>query len=276
MRHRISLGGSLWLAGIGLLPGAPVLAQEAAAPKAAAPKAAAPKPAVQESAATAFSRFADAASTWADIQVQVKDLAQLLQEKRLDEVHPVAFEIRDLVRTLPDKSAGLPAAHRTKLQAQVRIVDRLAEQLDRYGDAGKLPETARQAKALSEVLATIERLYPAGALANPAAAAGSSNKLRDLYLTPGGLYTEADIQANGNQLPSQKFRGVRPEHDFLPKAGDRICPVTRTKANPGYTWVIGGKEYLFCCPPCVEEFVTKAKKSTAPLPDPESYVKKAD
>lgn len=275
MRHRISLGGSLWFAGTGLLLGTPVLAQEAAR-KAAVPKAAAPKPAVQESAATAFSRFADAASTWADIQVQVKDLAQLLQEKRLDEVHPVAFEIRDLVRTLPDKSAGLPAAHRTKLQAQVRIVDRLAEQLDRYGDAGKLPETARQAKALSEVLATIERLYPAGALANPAAAAGSSNKLRDLYLTPGGLYTEADIQANGNQLPSQKFRGVRPEHDFLPKAGDRICPVTRTKANPGYTWVIGGKEYLFCCPPCVEEFVTKAKKSTAPLPDPESYVKKAD
>ncbi len=276
MRHRLGLASSLWLAGTGLLLGTPVLAQEAV-PKAAVPKAAVPKAAAVPAASTAaVSRFADAASTWADILVQVKDLAQLLQEKRLEEVHPVAFEIRDLVRTLPEKSAGLPAAQRTKLEAQVRIVDRLAEQLDRYGDAGKLPETARQAKALSEVLATIERLYPAGALANPVAAAGSSNRLRDLYLTPGGLYTAADIQANGNQLPSQKFRGVRPEHDFLPKAGDRICPVTRTKANPGYTWVIGGKEYLFCCPPCVEEFVTKAKKSTAPLPDPESYVKKAD
>ncbi len=216
----------------------------------------------------------EAASTWADIQAQVKDLAQLVKEKRLEEVHPVAFEIRDLVRTLPDKSKGLPAANLKKLEAQVRIMDRLAEQLDRYADAGKQADTARQQQAVLRALATIKALYPAGTLSVHAGAAPANSKERELYLTPGGAYTDADIKANGNQLPAQKFRGVKVSHDLKPVVGDRICPITLTKANPGYTWVIGGKEYLFCCPPCVEEYVTLAKKDPAAIKPPETFIKK--
>jgi len=59
-----------------------------------------------------------------------------------------------------------------------------------------------------------------------------------------------------------------------PKQGDRICPITETKANPKFTWVVDGKSYEFCCPPCVDEFVKTAKASTDPLPEPETYVKK--
>ncbi len=59
---------------------------------------------------------------------------------------------------------------------------------------------------------------------------------RNLYLTPAGLYTEADIQANGNVTASQKFKGFKAKHELKPKSGDKICPVTMTKANPKCAW----------------------------------------
>ena len=97
---------------------------------------------------------------------------------------------------------------------------------------------------------------------------------RKLYLTPGGKYTEADVKANGNITASQKFKGQMASHDLKPKSGDRICPITLTKANPKFTWVVGGKTYEFCCPPCVDEFVKAAKEDPASIKEPEDYVKK--
>ena len=242
------------------------------APTARRPKS---KPATKPAAVRpqASAKFAAAATTWADIQVQVKDLREMVKAKRLDEIHPVAFEIRDLVRTLPDKSPALAPATRKKLEAQVRVMDRLAEQVDRYADAGKQAETVRQEQALLRTLNTIQQLYPAGSLKIAAMPVAGSSKERELYLTPGGAYTAADIKANGNQLPAQKFRGVKVSHDLKPNAGERICPITLTKANPGFAWIIGGKEYQFCCPPCVEEFVALAKKDPAAIKAPEAYVK---
>ncbi len=96
---------------------------------------------------------------------------------------------------------------------------------------------------------------------------------RELYLAAAGHYTAADIEANGNAIPSVKFRGIRSSHDMNPKSGDKICPITETKANSQFTWVIGGKEYVFCCPPCIDEFVRMAKDSTDPMPAPEQFVK---
>ncbi len=97
---------------------------------------------------------------------------------------------------------------------------------------------------------------------------------RKLYLTPGGKYTAADITANGNKVASEKFRGVPVSHDLKPKAGDRICPITLTKANPAFAWVIDGKTYEFCCPPCVDEFVQLAKEQPNQIKPPGEYVKK--
>ena len=104
-------------------------------------------------------------------------------------------------------------------------------------------------------------------------AAIPTNAERDLYFTPGGRYTAADIQANGNLVASKKFKGVMSAHNMSPEKGDRICPVTLTKANPKFTWIINGKSYEFCCPPCVDEFVRIAKESPEQLKDPEHYIK---
>ncbi len=96
---------------------------------------------------------------------------------------------------------------------------------------------------------------------------------RDLYLTPGGAYTDADIKANGNVTASQKFQGFQAKHDMNPKKGDRICPITETKTNPICSWVINGQTYEFCCPPCVDEFVKLAKANPSEIKDAVSYVK---
>jgi hypothetical protein len=97
---------------------------------------------------------------------------------------------------------------------------------------------------------------------------------RELYLTPGGRYTAADIVANGNVTASQKFKGIKSAHDMKPKAGDKLCPISGTKANAEFTWIIDGKPYEFCCPPCVDEYLASAKLSTEPLPDPTTFLKK--
>jgi len=97
---------------------------------------------------------------------------------------------------------------------------------------------------------------------------------KKIYLTPGGKYTEADIRANGNVTASRKFKGLKATHDLKPKSGDTICPVTLTLASPKFSWVIDGKTYEFCCPPCVDEFVTLAKEKPVEVLPPDAYRQK--
>ncbi len=97
---------------------------------------------------------------------------------------------------------------------------------------------------------------------------------RKLFLTPAGLYTAADIEANGKTIPAVKYNGIRPTHDSHPKPGQKICPISETVSNPKFTWVIGGKTYEFCCIPCIEEFLATAKEKPSEVKDPSAYVKK--
>ena len=101
-----------------------------------------------------------------------------------------------------------------------------------------------------------------------------SEEDRELYLTPGGKYTEADITANGGAVAAAKFKGIKATHDVEPQPGDVLCPISMTKANPKFPWVVGGKTYLFCCPPCVDEFVALAKEKPDRIKEPEFYRKK--
>ncbi len=96
---------------------------------------------------------------------------------------------------------------------------------------------------------------------------------RELYLTPKGLYTKDDIVANGELTAAEKYQGFHSAHDFKPKPGDPICPITQTKANAQCTWVVGGKTYRFCFPPCIDEFMKMARESPEKVKRPEEYVK---
>ena len=145
------------------------------------------------------------------------------------------------------------------------------------GMAGKALEVTVQAIRVAGErfrlsFSSAEEKHPESSGGMPASLDPDAEK--KLFLSPGGAYTREDITANGNRVASEKFKGIRANHDAKPKAGDRICPVSLTKANPAFTWTIGGKQYQFCCPPCVEEFVQMAKDKPADLKGPETYVAK--
>lgn len=95
---------------------------------------------------------------------------------------------------------------------------------------------------------------------------------QSLFLTPGGAYTAADIAANGGLTPTQKFQGLMANHHLHPKKGTYTCPITKTQANSMFPWIVGGKTYLFCCPPCISEFVKQAKEHPGTLKPPNSYL----
>jgi hypothetical protein len=104
--------------------------------------------------------------------------------------------------------------------------------------------------------------------------ATASAKAKQLYLTPGGKYTAADIKANGSMTARQKYGDEMSKHDAHPKPGEKICPISQTKANPKFTWVVDGKTYEFCCTACIDEFVRTAKEKPDRIKEPGDYVQK--
>jgi hypothetical protein len=134
-----------------------------------------------------------------------------------------------------------------------------------------MSDTDRMSKFVTAIAASSANGGHGGDDAMPAGV--DADEERALYLTPGGIYTEADIKANGSVTASDKYRGKMAKHDMKPKAGDKVCPITMTKANPKFTWIIGGKTYEFCCPPCIDEYVLLAKTSPKEVLDPSEYVK---
>lgn len=100
---------------------------------------------------------------------------------------------------------------------------------------------------------------PGGPDTGRAALADRLDREETIFRTPSGKYTQDDIQVNGERSAYQKYPQYRTEHDPNPRPGDRICPVTKMKANRDCTWVVGGVSHAFCCPPCIEEFVKRAK-----------------
>ncbi len=135
-----------------------------------------------------------------------------------------------------------------------------------------MSDTDRMSKFVAAIAASSAKVGHDGDDAMPAGV--DADEERALYLTPGGIYTEADIKANGSVTAGDKYKGKMAKHDMKPKAGDKICPITMTKANPKFTWIIGGKTYEFCCPPCIDEYVLLAKTSPKEVLDPSEYVKK--
>jgi hypothetical protein len=105
-------------------------------------------------------------------------------------------------------------------------------------------------------------------------AAGSA-EMKKLFATVKGKYTEADVKANGAGVtPADRYGNEMTNHDAKPQSGDRICPISKTKANPKINWIVGGKKYQFCCTPCINEFVKTAQDKPEKIKEPEEYVKK--
>ena len=189
-------------------------------------------------------------------EVDAQDLTAFVTPEGSTEAVPVAFKPEPqsgdakgktslFVATLPEELAG------KKVQVTINNVTVNGERF-RIGFG-------------NEVLAHADTAMPAKK---------ASDEERKLFLTPGGKYTAADIKANGDTVPTVKYKGIRPVHDSHPKPGQKICPISETVSNPKFTWAVGGKTYEFCCIPCIEEFVDKAKTKPDEVLDPSAYIKK--
>lgn len=77
------------------------------------------------------------------------ELSKAISEKRLGDVHGIAFKIRDLAKGLPSK---VSEDRRSRVEGTVGNVARLAAELDNSGDAGDHARTESNAKKLNGVL----------------------------------------------------------------------------------------------------------------------------
>ncbi len=101
---------------------------------------------------------------WHEIKEHQEHLDQIIKDKKLSEVHKVAFTIRDLAKLLPDRSKKLSADDQKKLKTYVDGVAQRAAKLDEFGDGGDQANTEKEAKSLDTLLKSIEKLYPPDAL----------------------------------------------------------------------------------------------------------------
>jgi len=101
---------------------------------------------------------------WAEVKEHEEQLGNIIADNKLDKVHEVAFEIRDLVNALPDKSMDLPADKLATLKSSAKYVAEIAKRLDESGDAGDAVNVKAQADRLAKLLQDIETLYPAKTL----------------------------------------------------------------------------------------------------------------
>ncbi len=97
---------------------------------------------------------------WKAISEKKALLDKTIADKKLSQVHEVAFAIRDLAKLLPDKSKSLSAENQTKLKAWIDGIADSAGKLDEFGDAGNQTNTETEAKRLDILLKSIEKLYP--------------------------------------------------------------------------------------------------------------------
>lgn len=102
---------------------------------------------------------ATAGGIWQAIDQHITTLNELAAQNKLDTVHEHAYAVRDLVRALPSHSQGLPAEALTKVQANARFVNTLAERLDTTGDAKDKAGTESNLRKLETVLKQIRSQY---------------------------------------------------------------------------------------------------------------------
>jgi PHP family Zn ribbon phosphoesterase len=100
---------------------------------------------------------------WHEIKEHQESLSKVISDNKLDEVHHVAFMIRDLANELPKYSTDLSADNTKKLTTWLAGVADSAEKLDGFGDAGDKAGTEKEANRMNILLGSIEKLYPAQA-----------------------------------------------------------------------------------------------------------------
>ena len=84
------------------------------------------------------------------------ELAAVVKNKKLADVHHHAFAIRDLAKALPAKA---PADKKKQVDGTVKNISKLAEDLDESGDANDQAKTEANLKKLDGVLKVLNAQF---------------------------------------------------------------------------------------------------------------------
>ena len=97
---------------------------------------------------------------WQTVESHQGHLKMIIESGNLENVHEVAFTIRDMVKALPD--ATLSTDQKIVFQSLLKEVEQEASLLDEYGDAGNKVKTQDEFEKLSQTLLSIKNLYGKG------------------------------------------------------------------------------------------------------------------
>ena len=111
--------------------------------------------------------FDDAANTWSQIEQARVGMDTAIREKKLDQVHEATSKIRDLVKTLPDKSLLLAEDKRKTLDAHIKNVGELAGMMDKFNDSNdsnEMKSAQEHHTAMNDALNMMKGIYPEEAM----------------------------------------------------------------------------------------------------------------
>ncbi len=133
--------------------------QDAATATVESPKANAPKTEATPAETPTQIPAGDSDSVWQAIDQKNTELGKTIEKGKLDDVHHMAFAIRDLVAALPSRSSTLSADQQVKVQGSVKFVATLADRLDASGDANDKAATRENYDKLTAVLKDLRADY---------------------------------------------------------------------------------------------------------------------
>lgn len=94
---------------------------------------------------------------WQSIESDQEHLKEIIQSGDLDNVHEVAFKIRDMVKALPDTT--LSADQKIVFKSLLTEVEEEASLLDEYGDAGNKVKAQDEFEKFKKTLLSVRNLY---------------------------------------------------------------------------------------------------------------------
>ena len=94
---------------------------------------------------------------WTEINKHQTELTQVVQTKKLAEVHHHAYAIRDLVAALPAKAA---ADKKARVEGASKNMASLADKLDAAGDNNKQADAEAGLKQLDALLKQLKAQFP--------------------------------------------------------------------------------------------------------------------
>ena len=158
-----------------------------------------------------------AGAIMAEVDEHLEALENVVAGGKLDQVHEIAFMVRDMLVALPGKLGALPPDISASLESALGKIGQQAELLDKYGDAGNVAQTKA---VLGKFKAEIEGI----------------KKLLAGHLSAAGAATPDAIKMAKNEI--------------CPISGSKSGSMEKD-AHVDY----GGYRVGLCCSGCVEKFM---------------------